>query len=155
MPSKEISSFILSLGVFFVAMALLVWQRMDRLHRDLSPSVEDDTYFRRQDRRRGCVVGVMILLAAGIYSGSRMDHLVNDRPNVWFLGLWMGVFWLVIILSFTALIDWIATRQFAHRHRRKIIREGLSILREDIKTRVLKVTHSQELDEGNDLQSSS
>ena len=95
----------------------------------------------------------MILLAAGIYFGSRMDHLINDRPNVWFLGLWMGVFWLVIILTFTALIDWIATRQFAHRHRREIVREGLSILRDDIKTRLLNVTNAQELDERNDLQS--
>ncbi len=145
MPSREISSLILSLGVSLIALALLAWQCFDRANREDDLLPDDGTYFRRRDFRRVFVVVVMLLLAAGIYYGSHIDHRLNGRPNPWFLGIWLAVFWLVIVLSSTALIDWIATRRYARRHRNKMVREGLLILRDEMKARMEQAAREREI----------
>lgn len=144
MPAREISSLILSLGVSLVAMVLLAWQRGDRARRDDALSPQDHDYFWRQDRRRAFVSVVMLLLAAGIYFGSRMDHRLNGRPNPWFLGTWLAIFWLVIVLTSTALVDWIATRHYARRIRHEMVREGVSILRDEMRARMGQAARDRE-----------
>jgi len=134
--SRELSSLILSLGVSVVAAGLLVWHRVDLSKREVDLCPEDATYFWRQDVRRVFVVILLILLAIGIYFGSRIDHRLNGKPNPRFLVTWLAVFWLVIILTVTAMIDWLATRRYARRHRKELVREGLLILRDEMKARI-------------------
>ena len=135
MPSREISSLILSLGVSLVALGLLAWQRAERARREEDLSPEDLRYFQRQDLRRLFVSVVMFLLAAGISFGSRMDHRLNGRPNPWFLLTWLAIFWLIIVLTSSAFLDWVATRQYARRLSREMLREGLTILQDEMKVR--------------------
>ncbi len=135
MPSRETASLILALGVSLVALGLLAWQRAERARREDDLSPEDLLYFGRQDLRRLFVSVVMFLLAAGITFGSRMDHRLNGRPNPWFLATWLAIFWLIIVLTSTALIDWVATRHYSRRLRREMVRKGLTILRDEMKVR--------------------
>ena len=47
------------------------------------------------------------------------------------MGIWLGVFVLIFVLLSLAMIDWIALRLFARRHRDQILRERIEILREE------------------------
>ena len=149
MPSRETSSLILSLGVFVVAAGLFVWQRFDLSRRESGLSPEDETYFAGQDFRRVLVMVVMLMLAFGVFFGSRVDHRLNGRPNPWFLGTWLAVFWLVIVLMATALLDWLATREYARRHRKEMVREGMLILRDEMKERMRLAAQDNQTGETN------
>jgi hypothetical protein len=133
--SAQFASLLLSVGVVIVAVALLFWQAAERSARPTELSDEDAAHFRRMDRRRGLVAGIMIVLAVGVYVGSRIDHGTQGHPNKWFVVIWLGIFWLVLFLTALAFVDWSATRRYARRHRALIVREGLEILREQMRIR--------------------
>jgi hypothetical protein len=133
--SAQIASLWLSVGVGIVALGLLFWQKAERAARPADMSDEDVAYFRRLDRRRTLVAVIMLVLAAGIAVGSNIDAGTPGHPNKWFVVIWLAIFWLVLWLSSLALIDWGATRSYARRHRKLMIREGLEILREELRVR--------------------
>jgi hypothetical protein len=136
---------ILALGMVVVVVGLLAWQMLDIRRREPDLSEEDRYHFRRQDVRRGVVAVVMLALAAGIYLGSHTPHRLHGRPNPLYLEIWVVVFGLLILLLALALIDWLATRRYARRHRSAIVREGLSILREEMRLRLARPANGQPL----------
>ena len=133
--SAHFASLVLSVGVAVVALILLFWQIAERSDRPDDLSDEDFAHFRSLDRRRMLVAGIMLVVSAGIYVGSRIDPGTKGHPNKWFVVIWLAVFWLVLCLTTLALIDWAATRRYARRHRKIMLREGLEILREEMRIR--------------------
>ena len=63
-------------------------------------------------------IAVLVLLAVGLVVGSRIPHKLGNRTNPQFLGIWLGVFLLIFFLLSLAMIDWLALRIFARRHRK-------------------------------------
>jgi hypothetical protein len=147
--TTELYGMVLSLGVAAVALALLAWQWAESRSRASDVFDEDPIYFARQDVRRWVVVGVLLLLAGGVFAGSRMEPRLPAGPNPNFIETWIGVFILVIVLLVLAMVDWLATRSYATRHRRAIVREGLEILREEIRLRALRPTNGQAVEGSN------
>ena len=137
--SAQLASLVLSVGVAAVALMLVFWQVAERSQRPDDLSDEDHAHFRSLDRRRMLVAGIMVMLAAGVFLGSRIEPGTRGHPNRWFLVVWLAVFWLVLCLATLALIDWAATRRYARRHRRLILREGLEILREELRIRAGRI----------------
>lgn len=119
---------------FFVAaaaVALAMRQRSERIKRgldDLTPA--DERHFHRQDRRRRIGSAVMAVLAVAIAIGSRVPHMVDGRSNRAFVWIWLGVFLLIFLLLALALVDLLATRTYARRHRRAMLRERLGLFRD-------------------------
>jgi len=126
----ETFGLILAVGLAGVIALLWAWQGYERRQRGDGVSEQDARYFAGQDARRRSVLGVLALLAEGVYFGTQVEPVLQGRPNPWFLGLWLGVVALLIVLMTLALVDWVATRSYARRHRRAIVREGLQILRD-------------------------
>jgi hypothetical protein len=127
--STESSGLALSLGLAATGLGLLLWQWAESRRRSHELSAEDVSHFARQDVRRWVVAGLMVMLSAGVYLGSRMPPRLNGNPNVRFLEVWLWVILLVLVLLVLALVDWLATRRYARRHRVALLREGLDILR--------------------------
>ena len=123
-------------GMIAVVAALLGWQWAERRHRSVDHSEQDRAHFTRQDVRRWVVAGVLTLLAFGVYLGSGMPYRRDGRPNLAFLEIWTLIFVLLLVLVGLALLDWVATRNYANRHRTQMVREGISILRDELRTRV-------------------
>jgi len=125
------ASLVLSSIVLLVA-ALLGWREWaDRRCRSLDLNPEDARHYGHQDRRRTLGLIVLVALAVGLFVGSRIPHRIGNQTNPQFLGIWFGVFLLIFLLLFLALIDWIALRIFARRHRSQILRERIEILKEE------------------------
>jgi Flp pilus assembly protein TadB len=131
----ELYSLILAVGVAVVAFALIGWQWVEHRQRTEKLSDEDHFHFASQEVRRGVVAGVMLLLSVGIFFGSRLEPRRNGRPNVWFIECWLAVGALLIVLLALALVDWVATRRYASRLRRAILREGLKIISDEVRLR--------------------
>ena len=127
--------FWLALGLIGIVGFLLLWQWKDRRNREDNLSEADRGHFWYQDVRRWVVAGTMTLLAVGIYYGSRLPYRLKGRPNLVFLETWLAVFALILILIGLAFLDWLATRNYARRHRNEIVREGMEILRDEIRFR--------------------
>jgi hypothetical protein len=150
-----VSSLALSIAIGGIAVLLGLHQWSQRRARDSDLIGADRAYFLRQDRRRAIGVLIMLMIAAGIYFGSRIPPLIENAPldadviqairiiagswvelssgahaNPRFLSLWLEVITLLVILLGLAMFDWIATRRFAHRQRQSIARERLDIIRE-------------------------
>ena len=137
MPGIEVSSAALAIGLACVAGLLLLWQWLEGRRRGADLSDDDAAHFARQSWRRGIVAGVMVLLAVGVFVGSRLDPRdAVGRPNVRYLQTWLGVFLLVFILFVLAVADWLATRRYARRQRYAIVREGLEILKDEMRLRL-------------------
>jgi hypothetical protein len=129
------ASLVLSSFVLLVA-ALLAWREwVDRRDRALELSPEDARHFGHQDRRRTLGILVLVALAVGLVVGSRIPHKLGNQTNPEFLGIWFGVFLLISLLLFLAMIDWLALRIFARRHRSQILRERIEILKEEARRR--------------------
>ncbi|WP_422927038.1 hypothetical protein [Singulisphaera sp. PoT] len=127
---------LLSIAVAAVAILLVLWLGHEHANRDASNlSEEDANHFTRQDRRRGFVAFILLLLSAGISYGSRLEPLVNGRTNRLFIQIWLGIFVLVFTLLLLAMFDWIATRRYARRHLRSLIKERAEIYREQVRLR--------------------
>jgi UDP-N-acetylmuramyl pentapeptide phosphotransferase/UDP-N-acetylglucosamine-1-phosphate transferase len=130
------ASLVLSSFVLLVA-GLLSWREwVDRRGRPLQElSPEDVRHFSHQDRRRTLGIVVLIALAVGLLVGSRIPHKLGIQSNPQFLAIWFGVFLLISLLLFLAMIDWLALRIFARRHRSRILRERIEILRDEARRR--------------------
>ena len=126
-------SLAISIGVTFIAVALGLRQWHERRQRETDLSGLDASHFVRQDLRRGLGVVVMLLLAVGLSAGSRLDPRLGGKANPVFVDVWLGVFLLILILLGLAVLDWVATRLYARRHRRAMARERLEILRDEVK----------------------
>lgn len=149
MPPIALPGLVLATGVFVVALALMVWQLAERRQRESELSNEDALYFAHRDVRRSCVVLIMISLAAGIFIGSWVRPKWPAGPNPAFVLSWMAVFLLIIALMALAMIDWLATRTYARRHRIAIVREGVEILREEMRLRTARSSDRPHLDQAN------
>jgi hypothetical protein len=125
------ASLVLSSSVLLVT-GLLGWKEWsDRRGRNPDPSPEDARHFGHQDSRRLLGIAVMVLLAVGLVVGSRISPKIENRANPQFLTIWLGVFLLILFLLSLAMIDWLALRLFARRHRNEMLRERIEILREE------------------------
>lgn len=125
----------LSLFVVCVAVALAAWQWADLRRRSPQNSPEDAAHFHRQDVRRWLVSGLMLLLGVLFYSGTHVATRIGRRPNVVFVETWVAVLGVIIALLVLAAIDWLATTRYARRHRQEIVREGMEILRDELRRR--------------------
>jgi hypothetical protein len=131
----EVASLVLSAAVVLIAGFLGVRQFFDRRSREPDLSEADARHFVRQDVRRALGVGVMLLLAVGLVIGSRLEPRIAGRTNPRFVQVWLGVFFLIFVLLILAMLDWIATRVYARRHRREIFDERIEILRDEFRRR--------------------
>jgi len=131
MSDISTASVVLSSFVLLVA-ALLGWREWgDRRDRNPDLSPEDARHFGHQDTRRSMGIAVLGLLAVGLVIGSRIPSRIGNKANPQFLGIWFGVFLLILFLLSLAMIDWLALRLFARRHRNEILRERIEILKEE------------------------
>lgn len=129
------ASLVLSSIVLLLAMVLGWREWRDRLDRGEELSPEDTRHFALQDGRRLLGILVMVLLAVGLLVGSRIPTRLGNKANPQFLGIWFGVFLLIFVLLTLAMVDWIALRKFARRHRKEILRERVEILTEEKRRR--------------------
>ena len=110
---------------------------------------EDVLHFRLQDLRRTIVAAIMAVLATGIFVGSRMETRVGGRPNLLFVEIWIGIFCLILVLLVLAMIDWLATRRYAIRHRSAMIQEGIEILKEGLRVKASQSAGVRDLESRN------
>jgi hypothetical protein len=124
------SSLLISSGITLIAAFLGLRQWYEWRAREPDLSDRDRRYFFRQDVRRGLGVAVMLILAAGLYFGSRIPPRVAGHANLTFVQVWLAIVSLIIVMLGLALLDWIATRLYARRQQRSLATERLRILRE-------------------------
>ena len=129
------ASMLLSSFVLLVA-GLLGWREWaDRRGRDPELSPEDVRHFGHRDRRRSLGIAVLVALAIGLVVGSRIPAKLGNQANPQFLGIWFAVFLLIFLLLALALVDWVALRVFARRHRSRILRERIEMLNQEASRR--------------------
>jgi len=124
------TSLMMSLGITLIAAFLGLRQWYEKQAREPDLADADRRYFSHQDVRRGAGVAVMLLVAAGLSIGARIEPRVNGTLNLAYLGVWLGVLGLLVVMITLAGIDWLATRQYARRHRRSIAEERIRLLLE-------------------------
>jgi hypothetical protein len=117
-----------SLGAVAIFLGLREWY--ERNARDPDLSDVDYEHFQRQDRRRGMGIGVLLLLAMLLPLGSSLTPGPNSDENLSFLIIWILVLALVVALLVLAVLDWLATRTYARRHRKQILRESIESIRQ-------------------------
>jgi hypothetical protein len=148
-----------ALAAVIAICALLLGLRLgwERRTRESGLPDLDRRHFLLQDLRRAVGILLMAYLALGIYVGSRLPTFVVEakeprefgpveftagaaiipaletHPNRRFLVIWLAVFAAVVLLLGLAMIDWISTRRYADRHRRRMHEERLEILRETMR----------------------
>ncbi len=127
------ASVMMSLGIILIAAFLGLRQWYEKQARESDLSDLDRRYFARQDLRRGLGVAVMLLIAAGISIGARIELRVNGRANLSYVIVWLAVIGLLVVMVTLAGLDWLATRVYARRLRRSIARERIELLRELIR----------------------
>jgi UDP-N-acetylmuramyl pentapeptide phosphotransferase/UDP-N-acetylglucosamine-1-phosphate transferase len=119
----------MSSGVLLVA-GFLGWKEWrDRRNREIDLTPEDAHHFRHQDTRRAMGIVVMALLAISLVVGSRLPPKLGNKTNPQFVAIWLGVFVLILFLLALALVDWVALRVFARRHRNQILRDRIELLK--------------------------
>lgn len=121
----------LALGILLIAAFLGLRQWYERRARDLDLSVADRAHFMRQDARRGLGVAVLLAIAALAAATARLAPKVGGKGNPAFAELWLIILALIIVLLTLALIDWLATRAYARRHRQEMIRESFRGIRQE------------------------
>ena len=156
--SLATTSLVLSITVAAIAVALGARQWSERAAREPDLSSDDRKYFARQDLRRWLGVVLMLILAVGIFAGSRMapsvpvfpmdpgvrqgwqalagswtEPLVLMRANLRFVAVWTGLIVLLPALLVLALFDWLATRRYALRQRHSMARQRIEILRQTLR----------------------
>jgi uncharacterized membrane protein len=133
---------VLGITLILVDVLLLVWLWRERKTRGGLLSPEDARHFARQDIRRVIVSGVVLLLALGMWWGSRIPPLVGGRPNALFIQVWLGVIVLIVILVLLAFADWVATRFYARRRRLELLEEGIGLIQEQRKAKLSESLHA-------------
>jgi hypothetical protein len=126
------ASLLISSGITLIAAFLGLRQWYEWRARDVDLSELDRKYFFRQDLRRGLGVAVMLILAAGLYFGSRIPPQVADHANLRFVQVWLAIGSLIIVMLGLALLDWISTRLYARRQHRELSSERRKLLRETL-----------------------
>ena len=126
------SSLLISSGITLIAAFLGLRQWYEWRAREVDLSEPDRKYFFRQDLRRGLGVAVILILAAGLYFGSRIPPKVADHANLRFVQVWLAIGALIIVMLGLALLDWISTRLYARRQHRELSSERRKILRETL-----------------------
>lgn len=124
------SSLRISSGVALIAVFLGLRQWYEWRTREPALPDLDRGHFFRQDVRRFLGVTVMLILALGLYFGSRIPHKVAGRANLTFVEVWLAIVALIVVLLVLALLDWVSTRSYARRQRRSMARERQQILRD-------------------------
>jgi hypothetical protein len=124
------SSARISSGIALIAVFLGLRQWYEWRSRSPALSDVDRGHFWNQDLRRGLGVAVMLVLALGLYFGSRMPHKVAGRANLAFVEIWLAIVALIVVLLVLALFDLVSTRSYAQRQRRSIARERQRMLRD-------------------------
>ena len=109
------NSLLISSGVAMIAVFLGLRQWYEWRARDSELSELDHRYFVRQDVRRGLGVAVMLVIAAGLYFGSRIPPKVAGRANLTFIEVWLAIVGLIIVMLLLAFVDWVSTRIYARR----------------------------------------
>jgi hypothetical protein len=127
------SSMLISSGITLVAIFLALRQWYEWRARALDLSDDDRGYFFRQDVRRGLGVVVMLVLAGGLYLGSRIPPQVAGHASLTFVQVWLAIGSLIIVMLGLALLDWISTRLYARRHHRALALERRKLLRETLR----------------------
>ena len=128
LPSASIA---MAAGLFLIAVFLGLRQWYERKAREPGLSEADRSHFFRQDVRRGLGVGVLLVIALLVLVGSRVEARVQGKANLVFLQLWVAVLALILVLLTLALADWAATRTYARRHRKQLLRESLDAIRQE------------------------
>ncbi len=125
-PSASVG---LAAGLCLIALflGLREWYERKARSSDLSPA--DYRHFWHQDMRRGLGVGVLLAIAVLALAGSRIEPRAAGRANVLFVALWFLVLTLIIVLLGLALADLLATRAYALRQRRQMLRESMEAIR--------------------------
>jgi hypothetical protein len=131
-PDLASSSLLISCGIAMIAVFLGLRQWYEWRARESNLSDLDRGYFLRQDLRRGVGVAVMLILAAGLYIGSRVPPKVGGAASLVFVEVWLAISGLIIVMLGLAVLDWISTRVYARRQRRFLASERLRLLREAI-----------------------
>lgn len=107
-------------GVLAVASALVAWQWFERRRRPASRSQADQRHFARQDVRRLVVAGVMGLIALAAWQAAGLNPRHGRHEARLWASSWLLVAVLVLFLLALALLDLIAIRLYARRHRREL-----------------------------------
>jgi hypothetical protein len=121
--SPVTASAFVSGGVFVISLALIFWLRFERSRRDPDLDEADRLYFSRQDRRRDIGLAVLLILAQGFAIAPGIEFRVQAEPSLIFIVFWLAIFVLVLVLLGIALLDILATRTYAKRHRAAILEE--------------------------------
>jgi hypothetical protein len=127
------SSLLISSGITLIAAFLGLRQWYEWRARESDLSDRDRVFFFRQDVRRGLGVAVMLILAAGLYFGSRIPPRVAGHANLTFVQVWLAIVSLIMVMLGLALLDWISTRLYARRQHRSLASERRRILRETLR----------------------
>jgi hypothetical protein len=138
------SSVLISTGITMIAAFLGLRQWYEWRARDAELTDDDRSYFLRQDVRRGLGVAVMLILAAGLYFGSRIPPKVGAQANLTFVRAWLAISGLIIVMLGLALLDWISTRLYARRQHRDLASERRKILRDTLRTKAQDGTSEPE-----------
>jgi hypothetical protein len=125
------SSLAMTAGLCLIALFLGLRQWYERRARPESMSPEDRAHFANQDMRRNLGVGTMVAIALLIGAGSYVPPRSTGRVNLLFVILWMSVLALILVLLVLALLDLAATRSYALRQRKEMIRESIDAIRHD------------------------
>jgi hypothetical protein len=143
LSSFELYGLALAASVIGVTLLLGGWDWVERRRLWPNPSDEDAAYFASRDVRRRIVAAIMVLMAGLVLVGSRTPHELEGRPNPLFVWVWVAAIVLVIPLLALAMVDWLAVRRHARRHRNAILREGMKLLEDELKRRAPPHTNGQ------------
>jgi UDP-N-acetylmuramyl pentapeptide phosphotransferase/UDP-N-acetylglucosamine-1-phosphate transferase len=125
-PAQDVpsASLGLALGIVLIALFLGLRQWYERRARDRDLSGADRSHFARQDVRRNLGVAVLLAIAAVVVATTRLAPEVEGKSNPAFAELWLIVLALIVVILWLALLDWLATRAYARRHRLEMIHES-------------------------------
>jgi uncharacterized membrane protein (Fun14 family) len=111
---------ILATGVLILS-SIFAWRQwVERVRREEELSVADREYFKRKDRRRFLGTSILALIGIGMAVGSLIDYRASKVAGQRFVAIWVGVAVLVCVSLVLAMIDWVANRDYALRHRREL-----------------------------------
>jgi hypothetical protein len=114
-----------------LALGFGVWQWLERHRRAPDLPDADRHHFARQDARRLSGSMLMLAIAFGMALGLGLNPRAGRADARLFGIVWLSVFVLLCVLLALAMFDWIATRRYASRHRRALLRERVNALQSE------------------------
>jgi uncharacterized membrane protein len=115
-----------SLVVLALGFGYRIW--VERSRRDPALPVQDRTFFERQDRRRLAGSVLMLAIASSMGLGLALSPpTTRAEARTWGIA-WLAASLFVCVLLVLAMVDWLAIRVYANRHRRALFRERLDAL---------------------------